>query len=66
MLIKYLIFTLTPLAIVYLSIQLWKYKNNKILMVIISLCFLIILIASILILKQVYTPVPHVSHITVY
>jgi hypothetical protein len=52
MLIKYIIILLTPFSIVYLSILLIKYKNNKFLIVIIILAAITVLIGSIWIFNQ--------------
>jgi hypothetical protein len=59
MLVKYLIFLLTPLSIVHLTILITKNKNNKFLIAIIVIAIIIIITGSLILLKEIYFPIPH-------
>lgn len=56
MLTKYLIFLLTPLSFVHLSYLMIKHKDKKYLIAIIIIAMIIILLGSVLVLIEAYTP----------
>jgi len=56
MLLKYLIFLLTPLSLVYLIDLIIKNKGNKPFIAVIILAMIVILIGSVLILIEAFTP----------
>ena len=58
MLIKYLIFVITPLIIAHLSIQVSKNKNSKLLIITIILAILIIITGNVLLLIDIYKTPP--------
>ena len=58
MLVKYLIFVFTPLAIVHLAILLLKHKSSKFLVIIIIIATLIIISGSLILLYEIYNPTP--------
>ena len=58
MLTKYLIFLLTPLSFVHLSYLIMKNKDRKLFVAVVIIAMIIILLESILILIEAYTPPP--------